>query len=194
MRTVMLCAALALAAVAEAKDFVNEGFEGVFPPRDWTTKYEGEGNARWEKVAPGPWGSYALGFVSSSEKGLAQATLMSYEFDLKPNTRVYYRFDYQRDDNGHGVADADFYITIVEGSHGNLTYQKLPLAWEWEVWAGDVVCDRAIRVKGCWRVWTINWWRSHNAYLAVDRVIISDKKRFPAVAPASLGRVKGLFR
>ena len=190
---IAVAAALAVAA-AEAKDYVNEGFEATFPPRGWTTKYEGEGDANWKKAGGGPWGSYAYGTASSNEKGLARATLMSYEFDLKQNTRVYYRFAYWWGDHGHSSADADFYITYVGAPYGNLVYRKLPVAWEWKVHAGDVVNDRAARVKACWRVWTINYWRYHDAYLALDRIIISDEKRFPAVAPTSLGRVKALFR
>jgi hypothetical protein len=119
--------------------------------------------------------------------------LISYEFDVRPGTRVYYRFDFQYNVSPrHGGCLAEFYFA----SAGTLAYWSLPVAWEWKAFTGNVLFNDGLggRVNVCWRVSVNCTWRSQAAYFYVDNVIISDVERFPAVSPASLGRVKALFR
>ncbi len=193
MRNVVIVIAMA-AAAASAKDFVNEDFEGTFPPPGWTTAYEGNGSARWSKGTGGPWGCYASGSVSSWEQGLVRATFMSPEFNVKANTKTYYRFDYGHFDNGHGVGGAEFYITCVEPPGADLVYTNLEVPPKWIERSGEFSSTVDVRVKACWRVWANNNWRYHFSFLMFDNVIISDERRFPGVAPASLGKVKALYR
>ncbi|MGD8718545.1 MAG: hypothetical protein PVH29_06935 [Candidatus Zixiibacteriota bacterium] len=196
MRIVIAVAAAWAVAVGvgTAKDFVNEDFEGTFPPPGWTTFYEGTGDASWSLAYGGPGGRYALGGTSSWEQGLVRATFMSPEFEVKANTRVYYRFDYDHHENGHSGGGADFYITYVQPSQGNLVYVPLESTSDWEERSGDLKNDLNATAKACWRVWTTNYWRYHFSFLMVDGVIISDDARYPGVEPNSLGRVKALFR
>lgn len=195
MRTCLLvAAALALTAAGAAKDFVNEDFEGAFPPAGWTTAYEGNGSGRWSRASDGPWGCYAYGSASSAEAGLVRAIFMSPQFNVKANTKTYYRFDYGHFDNGHGVGGAEFYVACVDPPGADLVYTKLEVPPKWVERAGDFSSAVDRRVKACWRVWADCYWRYHYSFLFFDNAIISDEKRYPGVAPTSLGRVKALFR
>ena len=195
MKTVLIVSfAAAFAAAAGAKDFINEDFEGAFPPPGWKTVIYG--SAGWEKSEVGAhWGFYARGGASSREAGLSRATLASAEFNVKAHTKYFYRFDYDAGDNGHGSAGWEFYIKRVEPRGGNFLYVNLPVPESpWVERRGIFYATVDARVKACWRVWVECYWRGHSAIFKVDRVIISEEKRFPAVAPASLGRVKALFK
>ena len=182
------------AATADATDFVNEDFEGtLFPPSGWTTKGEGTASGSWTERGGGPWGRFADGQVVSYEQGYVRITLMSYEFDLKANTKVYYGFDYRFQYGGNYTdVGADFYIAYVPSPGGNLVYCRLPGSG-WTYFSGYVVNTHEARVKAHWRIWVSNSFRYAGGALWLDNVVISDEDP-SAVAPASLGRVKALFK
>jgi hypothetical protein len=192
MNKVLIIAIMTAAATAAtSKDFVNENFEGAFPPPGWKTVSYAEGE--WMKFPQGPWGCYAWGHAYSSEYGLCRATLTSPEFNVKAKNKYYYRFDYSHSQVGYGTGGAEFYIKFVEPRVGTFLNVQLPET-EWTERRGVFYATVDARVKACWRVWTECYWRGHSAWVYFDRAIISDEKRFPAVAPTSLGRVKALFR
>ena len=195
MRTwLVVAAALALAAAAAAKDYVNEDFEGSFPPAGWTASYEGNNSGRWEQLGGGPGGCYVHGSVSSWQEGLVATTFMSPGFNVKGNTTVYYRFDYGLWGNGHGVEGGEFYIVYAQTPARRLQYRELEGLPSWAEFTGSAAVSADDRFKACWRVWADDYWRYHFAFLMFDDVIISDQPRHPAVEPASVGRVKALYR
>ncbi len=189
---IAITAALA-AAAADATDFVNEKFEGSFPPPGWTTKYEGTASGYWTQREGGPWGKYAQGIVSSYEQGYVRITLMSPEFNVKANTKVYYFFHHRFEWYGHSTVETDFYIAYVPPHSGNLIDFGLGVDGEWGSSTGWKVFGLSGRVKAYWRVWVTNYWRQAGGALSLDNVVISDEDP-SAVSPASLGRVKALFR
>jgi len=196
MRTYLgvVVASALTAASAVGLDYVNEDFEGSFPPAGWTTAYGGTGNASWSQASGGPEGKYASGSASSFGDGLVWATFMSPEFNVKGNTTVYYRFDYGLWGNGHGVEGGEFYIVYADEPARRLQYRELEGLPSWAEFAGSAAVSADDRFKACWRVWADDYWRYHFAFLFIDDVIIADQPRHPAVEPASVGRVKALFR
>ena len=192
-KVLIIAVAGALAAAVGAKDFINEDFEGAFPPPGWKKVIYGD--AHWDKsTREGPWGFYAAGTAKSWEYESSRATLSSAEFNVKAHTKYYYRFDYKANEYGNGSAGCEFYIKRVEPPGGTFLNVNLPWCLDWVERRGVFYATVDARVKACWRVWVECYWRGGEAGFRVDRVIISDEKRFPAVAPASLGRVKALFR
>jgi len=185
-------AALVLAAAAGATTFVNEDFEGTFPPTGWKKECSNRGN--WTRGTGGPWGPYASGSTYSAESGLSRAALFTLQFNVRAEMRLSYRFDYGHFDVGHqSYTGALFYIAYQDQPPGTPVYVKLSKTSGWKRFSGEAVFYRAGPVKATWAVWCENTWRYGYSYLRVDNVLIADKPS-PAVAPASLGRVRALFR
>ena len=192
-KVLIIATATALAAGGLAFDFVHEGFEGSFPPPGWTTKYEGTAGGYWTRLENGPWGRYAIGVVESYEQGYVRITLMSPEFNVNANSKVYYRFHSRFTSAGHSTVHTDFYIAYVPADSGNLIHLSPGRDQEWKLVTGSIVFSLRGRVKAYWRVWVTNNGRWAGGAWRLDNIIISDEDPTP-VEPASLGRVKALFK
>jgi hypothetical protein len=192
MRTVtaLTAAVAALAAAAAGTVYVAEDFEGTFPPDGWTTDCTSYG--WWTKMADGPTGAYARGQVGVSP-GTARADLITYAFAVDANETVYYRFDYAHGYGGYpSTWGADFYLVYADPPNEVIT-QETVRTGNWREHAASAVAPRAGSARAFWRVRVYCSWRWAGVIFDVDNAGIADQPDV-GVAPASLGRVKTLFR
>ena len=190
----IVAAALAAAGFADAAVYVDENFEQSVPPPGWTSSKSGEG-AGWDAEGGGPWGTYALGWASSSAGAERWAKLETYTFAVPAEAELAFRFDYKY---GHGGYEAPNRATFsliyaaqpeqIFASHGML------LTSTWRVFEGTAVATRGGLVKVRFEVWVQNPHPRRVAIYAwdVDNVVVDAGE--PAVAPTSLGRVRALFK
>jgi hypothetical protein len=194
MRWLTAALMVAAAAAAEAVDFVHEGFAGsTFPPAGWAVATGGSRPGRWVRDVGGPWGAYAYGSaaVHGDQFEDSWATLSTYEFDLPAQTEVYYCFFYAVSIHGTDC-DGRFYIVYVNPPSGYLVNYAVQGPTSWRYWSGHAFNPSAARVKAVWYVFARGR-ELCGISLDVDRVTVADRDP-AAVAPASLGRVKALFR
>lgn len=194
MKTVLIIAvAAALAVTALAFDFVREGFEGpTFPPAGWKMECNG---TSWVRRVNGPWGSYAHVGAYCADDEVRSTNLYTYGFGLPAQTEIYYGFYYSLDGGGTGGGlSARFYITYVDPPGGYLVNRDFLNGASWEYFSGSAFNRSAARVKASWQIWCL---AEPKYYMWIDvdldRVTITDGDPH-AVAPASLGKVKALFR
>jgi hypothetical protein len=185
MRKLAILTAAALCALAACcvwgYRFVDARFEGSWPPSDWEIKKEGSGDWYWEW---GPWN--AAGSVADAP---GRAELWSKSFNPGANNLVYYRFDAYRDKEPYSSQGkfalyyADPPVAVFHSRDIERPYRK------WYVISGTVVpaLNRPVRA-----VFSIAG--GGRGFLNVDNVVLMDREPEPAVSPASLGRVKALFR
>jgi hypothetical protein len=184
---VMVAAALAAPALA-MKYYVREDFDGAFPPEGWVRVCGG-----WTQGAEGPWGPYAIGVVNTTASTPVYATFESPAFTVPPAGKVHWQFWHDEDTMGvPGSAGAEFYLRY----DGTSEYAcNLVLPWgEWKLQIGDAVVTRGGAVRAGFSVW-VTAWPPQSAYgiMYLDNVRLADASMV-GVAPASLGRVKALFR
>ena len=179
---------------ASAKNFVNENFEGRFPPDGWTKEIEGYG--QWIKSRS--WrGSYASGTAWTTRTGYSKAALLSHSFYLERDVYVYFRFNYNLNwyIENEGVIWQRFFLSYDPPRSGYLFSRILTAGHgSWPECSGRVMNRKAGKFKAGFKAEVRTYGGNGWVYLAADNVIISDRKIPPAVAPASLGRVKALFR
>ncbi len=191
----IVVAVLAAAGLADAKVYVDENFEQSVPPPGWTSSKSGEG-AGWDAEAGGPWGTYALGWASSSAGVERWAKMDTYSFTVPAEAKLAFRFDYKY---GHGGYEAPNRATFallyaaypeqIFASHGMM------LTSTWRGFEGTAVATRGGLVKVRFEVWVKNPHPRRVAIYAwdVDNVVVVDAGEY-AVAPASLGRVRAVFK
>ena len=199
MKTVyaILIAAL-LASTASATYYLDERFEGSqFPPAGW--ELLATTHANWyQQSGPPPDGAYAFGYASTPETrdATAYANLVAPSFILPAPGTLYYRFRYTttattRALPGRSVA-GEFYLYYVDTSEPlvDLIFDDVIYTWEEATGSTPAAGGRAIRAA--WRVeygLTIP-----GAFIfCVDTCQVNDEP-MTAATPASLGRVKALFR
>ncbi len=85
---------LALAALAYGTAYVDEKFEGGFPPPQWTVT-RSSGGAGWDGVSGGPTGDYAKGWAFSMGGSESWARLDTFAFRVPANATVEFRYDYK---------------------------------------------------------------------------------------------------
>jgi hypothetical protein len=184
---VVVAAALAVPALA-VKYYVREDFDGAFPPEGWVRVSGG-----WVQGKEGPWGPYAIGVVNTTASTPKYATFESPAFTVPPASKVHWQF--WHDDHTMGVpgsAGAEFYLRY-DGTTENVYFQVLPWG-EWKLQTGDAAVTRGGALRAGFSVWVTAWY-PHSAYgiIFLDNVRLADGSMV-GVSPASLGRVKALFR
>jgi hypothetical protein len=194
-RVLIIAVAAVIGAAAWADDFVREGFEGsTFPPAWWKVKRGGDFPGNWVPGSGGPWGAYTRGWAASGDCESSWATLSTYVFKVPAQTEIYYCFYYDLDGGGNGWFEAIFYIEYVDPPGGYLVEKRFHTPVRWQCVSGRAVIGSTARVKAVWHVYAVADWRYECGLdFLLDRVTITDEDP-AAVAPASLGRVKALFR
>jgi hypothetical protein len=188
MRAVVVIAGgAALAAAAAATVYVEEDFEGGFPPTGWIAE------GRWSQEFGGPSGAFAAGVVGCGV-GSAHGDFKTYEFAVDANETVYYRFDYRAYDAGYpSTWGADFYLVYTDPPNEVIKGETLRTAYAWKEHAANAVASRAGSARAYWHLRVTCVWRWAGAEVHLDDVAIGDQPDV-MVAPASLGSVKALFR
>jgi opacity protein-like surface antigen len=191
-RVLIIAVTAALAAGALAADFVREGFNGsTFPPARWKVETNPYYPGGWRREAYGPWGAHAVGMVSSVGYQDPWAVLWTYEFGLPARTEIYYGFYYWA--LGGGNYAANFRITYVSAPGGYLVKPRPLGNTNWKYVSGHAFNPSAARVIAHWSVSCGPSSGTSGVVLGFDRVTITDEDPTP-VSPASLGRVKALFK
>jgi len=187
---VITAAALALAAAAGAATqyYVNEKFEGKWPPAGWRSVV-----GAWQRESAGPWGNYAFGYRTTTAQERVYATFESCPFTVRANSTVYWHFCHAARTLGvPASAGVEFYLRY-DGSSKNIV--RTPLAFgEWKHVYGSAKVPEARPLRAAFSGWVAAW-PGHSAYvlISLDNVQFADES-LVAVSPASLGRVKALFR
>lgn len=183
----------AVPVLTGALNYVDEGFEGAaFPPAGWTTT--ASLTAYWDKRTGGPWGNYALGSATSGGNYTSWAQLDTYPFVVGAGKDLYYRFDCSKDGGGFGAYNVYFQVRYA-GTGSVLGGGSFPWTGSsWGLFSCSANIPTAQPVFGRFYIYcgsTQNHWAGIAGH--VDNVLFSDAP-FAAVAPASLGRVKAVFR
>ncbi|NIT36801.1 MAG: hypothetical protein GTN49_09910 [candidate division Zixibacteria bacterium] len=179
---------LAAAAAGATQYYVNENFDGNWPPAGWRRVTGG-----WMQESEGPWGNYALGYRTTTGQERAYATLESCPFTVRANSTVYWHFCHAERTLGvPGSAGAEFYLRY-DGSSEDIF--RTPLTWgEWKHAFGSAKVAEARPLRAGFSGW-VTAYPGHSAYviISLDNVQFADES-LVGVSPASLGRVKALFR
>jgi hypothetical protein len=180
--------ALAAAAGAVTQYYVNERFEGTWPPAGW--RYVA---GAWLQETGGPWGKYAFGYRTTTGQNRVYTTFESCPFAVRANSTVYWHFCQAARTLGvPASAGAEFYLRY-DGSSENIYWKPLTFG-EWKHVHGStkVVEGRPLRVG--FSGW-VTAWPGHSAYvlMSLDNVQFADES-LVGVSPISLGRIRALFR
>jgi hypothetical protein len=188
----ILAVAGALAGAVGAEDFINEHFEGSFPPPGWTA--ENSEHVSWDRESgSGPWGFYALGDADFSEGQSGTALLTTPEFRLPRDRDVYVRFDWRAILYAYATGYAQFTLECVEPSRV-LIEQRFGEETFWTPFYTHVRNAVGERFRAKWLVSGSCSWRYGFYRFYLDRVYVADREVFPDVGAASWGRVKALYR
>jgi hypothetical protein len=192
MRETAMIAAAALALAAAAggvtQYYVNERFEGAWPPAGWRVVTGG-----WVRESGGPWGNYALGYRTTTGQERVYTTFESCPFKVRANSTVYWHFCHAADTMGvPASAGTEFYLRY-DGSSEDIFREALAFG-EWKHALGSTKVAQAKPVRAGFSGW-VTAWPGHSAYviMSLDNVQLADEP-LVGVAPASLGRVKALFK
>jgi hypothetical protein len=185
--TAAAASALTAAAAGATQYYVNERFEGAWPPAGWRVVAGG-----WVRETGGPWGNYALGYRTTSGQERVYTTLESCPFTVRASSTVYWHFCHAARTLGvPASAGTEFYLRY-DGSSENIF--STPLAFgEWRHVYGSTKVAEARPLRAGFSGW-VTAWPGHSAYVIItlDSVQFADES-LVAVSPTSLGRVKALF-
>jgi len=190
----LFVAALAFAgSAAEAVKYLDERFDGSFPPPGWT--WEGGTLSGWTLRADGPWGNYAFGWAGVRGTTGSSATLDSKHINAPISRRLYYNFRALADCTMSINPRWEFWL-LYAGTEEPLEY----LEWrgpfsprEWRCIEGSVVVGKTLPVFARFEVSAWGNTIQGHAEFWVDTVQLTDED--PSfIASVSLGRVKALFR
>ena len=185
---------VAAAAFAHAVNYVDEGFGQGVPPAGWNETKSGPG-AGWDPEEGGPWGTYAVGWASSSADAERWARMDTFAFDVTGAASLTWRFNYEY---GHGGFESDnsakFTLLYPTQPEEIISSRTIELASDWRVLSGSASIPHGGNVVGRFDVWVKNRHPRHVAVYSwrLDNVVIYASE--PAVSPTSLGRVRALFR
>lgn len=190
--SVYLAGAVLAGAAAYGAFYLDERFDGPFPPQGWT--WQGGTLSSWSLRTNGPWGNYAYGVARVVGTTGSTATLNSKQVPFPIGRRLYYSF--------RALADCvmsinprwEFWI-LYAGTEEPLAYHEWRGPFyprEWRCIEGSAVVAQAVPVFARFRVSAWGNTIEGHAEFHVDTVQIADVT-LTAVAPASLGRVKALF-
>jgi hypothetical protein len=181
------------AAGAGATAYIDEGFEGPFPPGGWGV--EKTVNAGWDLQEGGPWCNYAIGWASSTDGIVRWARMDTPTFDVAAGTTVEFRYDYDLGCNGYPAEHyARFSLYYVGPPAETLVQRDMLLAADWRTYSDYIVVTRAGSVAARFEIYVKNP-SFHTSVYAwdIDNVLINDK-RYHAVEPTSMGRVRAIYR
>jgi hypothetical protein len=179
------------AAGAPATVYLDEGFDEGKMPTGWQARTSGNGIAYYsfEKRAGG-YCYYAS--VEARSEQYAAVELTSKQLTVTPGT-LYYRFDFASTHYGSASTSKVFSAKYV-GSSSSIFYEILPTSSGWHVETGSFYVGEA---KPIVAIWEISVGAAPGRYgtgtFSLDDVAIADDPNF-AVAPASVGKVRALFR
>jgi len=193
-KIVLLVAAFAFAgSVAETVKYIDERFDGSFPPPGWSRR--GGTLSGWKLRANGPWGNYAFGWAEVRGTTGSSATLDSKHVRFPIRRRLYYSFRALADCTMSINPRWEFWL-LYAGTEEPLEY----LEWrgpfwprEWRCIEGSVFVGKTLPVFARFRVSAWGNTIQGGAQFYVDTVQVADEE-LTAVSPASLGRVKALFK
>ncbi len=189
---VLLGVAASLApSAAAAKVYVDENFDAGKMPDGWSARTAGEGSANYGFVArAGGYCYWAAVTVRDGQYGLVE--LKSRQLAVPVGT-LYYLFDFTSYSYGTATVGKRFFVRY-DGSSNDIKYVSLPTNSDWHVEGGSFYVGEA---KPIIAYWAISAGAAPGRYgtgsMGLDNVKLFDEASV-AVAPASLGRVKALFR
>lgn len=184
-----------LAAFAHATSYVDENFERGVPPPRWTVARSGEG-CGWDGETSGPWGICARGWATSTGGAERWARMDTYAFDVPAGSTVEFRFDYKYGHGGYEAPNGATFILLSATSAGEvIASYGMPLTSTWRIFDGKAAAVRGASVKVRFEVWVRNPHPQRNAVYVwdVDNLLVANEA-YHVVTPASVGRVKVLFR
>jgi hypothetical protein len=120
----------------------------------------------------------------------------TYSFAVPAKTELAFRFDYKY---GHGGFEAEnratFSLLYATQPEEVFASHRIPLTSTWRVFSGKASATRGGLVKVRFEVWVQNRHPQRVAIYAwdVDNVVVVDAGEY-AVAPASLGRIRAVFK
>lgn len=193
-KILLLAAALAFAgSAAEAVKYIDERFDGSFPPPGWT--WRGGTLSGWTLRANGPWGNYAFGWAGVRGTTGSAATLDSKRINVPIRQRLYYSFRALADCTMSINPRWEFWLlyAITEEPLAYLEWRGPFYPREWRCIEGSVVVGETSPVFARFGVSAWGSTIQGHAEFWVDTVQLADEN-LSAVSPASLGRVKALFR
>jgi hypothetical protein len=204
MRTTLLlvvAAALLASAAARATYYLDERFEGAeFPPAGWQVSHTK--NAGWYHGWESPPGTYCYAAATAhgppeSTRGLETAALIAPTFTVPAPTVLYYRFVYRLNFSNRGglrlpLDGGGFYLYYVDTGERLVDLDFYELAYPWKEVNGSVAVAANRPLAAAWYV-AYGLPGPGGVWFDVDTCQICDEN-LTAVAPASLGRVKALFR
>ena len=187
---IFILAFVARATTAGATYYLDERFEGAFPPDGWTNQGNQGG---WDQRSGGPSAKYAHSYLYGSSTYNGWATLESPAMNI-PSGTVYYRFEYYYGYGGWPYGNLAEFVLYYAGTAVQLVRVTFPGGMNWGVCAGTAVVSQSLPVVARWRH-TCSSYGMHGstATFNVDTTQISDAP-MTAVTPASLGRIKALYK
>jgi hypothetical protein len=190
MKPMAVAVFAAAAAAAGAVYYLDERFEGTqFPPPGWTVaNYNG---VTWSQGTGGPQGKYARGFGNPPLYSGGYAVLESPSMNIPQGRTAYVRFGYYLYLTGPPPSSY-FYLLYPDTGEYLITWHPTIMS-SWLFYTGNAVVSRNAPVKGRWRVYLITAPSQALVDFRVDTAQISDED-LTAVLPASLGRVKAIYR
>jgi hypothetical protein len=199
--TLLLAGALLLGARAGAAYYLDERFERMhFPPPGW--RVVEDGSAGWYRVTgPPPNGAYAEGTAgvpeppATSRAAGPDASLVSPPFTVPAAKTLYYRFIYVTMLTVRSPPYplyAEFYICYADTGERLVDIILNPLQYIWEEASGSTTAAANRPIIAVWRA---TYGPPYPGWFLfkVDNCQLSDED-LTEVAPASLGRVKAIYR
>lgn len=163
--------------------YVDENFDGAFPPPGWIA--EGTGNWVWRREYEGA-NPHAFGRAWVTGGGESSATLHTLEFHLNAGSYVRVKFRYKSTDAG--------YINISRNVRiGSFWSEGLRYTTKWINFdRATGPCPSPGKYRLRWRIWASGGWPGGEIILRLDDVLVTDINT--TVTPAALGRVKAIFK
>ena len=172
---------------------MDERFDGSFPPPGWT--WRGGTLSFWTLRTNGPWGNYAFGWAGVRGTTGSTATLDSKLINVPVRRRLHYSFRALADCVMSVNVRWEFWL-LYAGTEEPLEY----LEWrgpfsprEWRSIEGSVVVNGTLPVFARFRVSAWGSTIQGHGEFWVDTVQLGDED-LSVLAPASLGRVRALFK
>ena len=179
---------VALPVTAIGAIYLDEGFEGSWPPAGWYWNISGSGGGGSWSQTTGPWGNCAQGRAAANVNYGVGVRLYSAVLAVTTPVTVYYRFDY--DWYRYGTTGSCYFYFYIVRNGSPLFSRTLPVGG-WYVYSGSYTLTQTGEYRLHWvaaAVGTANQWM----FAYIDNVMVADAP-FTAAAPTSLGRVKTLF-
>jgi hypothetical protein len=182
------------ATAAAPVTYIDERFNNGCPPPGWTTQDNGRGH--FYPGSSGPYGSYAYAYSTvSSMTSPGWAYLESTSFNIVQGQTLYYRFQYDfYRSPSLGSAWGAFYIVVPVSGQILTSWSRNTTSGDWTEMSGTYVPPYNATVAARWRLdVAVSSMGGQTGRFSIDTCQIGTDD-FAAVAPASLGRVKAVFR